>query len=195
MFDIPEGATPISDEDRQELKIKTITTREELNRWEQENINKAYDWIQKKRNLNILEEAQLRELHRQMFGIVWGWAGRFRTSNMNIGVDWPQIPIALRQFLDNVEYWINNQTYAEPEIAARFHHGLVHIHLFPNGNGRHARLACDILMEKHFELEPFDWGENLDVTSEVRNRYISALRAADKGDFSKLYDYLNISSK
>lgn len=194
MFDHPEGATPISEEGRQALKIKTISTREELNRWEQENINKAYDWIQKKRTLNVLEEVQLRELHRQMFGMVWGWAGQFRTSTMNIGVEWPQISVTLRHFLGNVEYWTSNQTYTKPEIAARYHHGLVQIHLFSNGNGRHARLACDILMEKQFELEPFDWGGNLNVTSDVRNRYISALQSADKGDFSELYKYLNIQS-
>ena len=194
MFDHPEGATPISEEDREALKIMTISTREELNRWEQENINKAYDWIQKKRTLNVLEEVQLRELHRQMFGMVWGWAGQFRTSTMNIGVEWPQISVTLRHFLGNVEYWTSNQIYTKPEIAVRYHHGLVQIHLFPNGNGRHARLACDILMEKQFELEPFDWGGNLNVTSDVRNRYISALQSADKGNYSELYKYLNIHS-
>ncbi len=192
MFDIPEGATPISAEDRQRLKIKTISTREELNRWEQENINKAYDWIQKKRSITITDEIMLRELHRQMFGMVWEWAGIYRITNANIGVEWPQIAIVLRQFLGNVSYWIERRVYTEPEIAARFHHGLVQIHLFPNGNGRHARMACDILMEKHFRLDPFDWGGNLNVTSDVRNRYIESLRTADKGNFDELYDFLGI---
>jgi Fic-DOC domain mobile mystery protein B len=192
MFNNPDGATPISEEDREGLKIKTITTREELNRWEQENINKAYDWIQKKRSITIIDELSLRELHRQMFGMVWQWAGLYRTSNTNIGVDWPQIPVALRQFLDNVIFWIENQTFAQDKIAARFHHGLVQIHLFPNGNGRHARLACDILMEKQFRLEPFDWGGNLNVTSNVRDRYIESLREADNGRYEMLYDYLRI---
>lgn len=192
MFDIPDGATPISEEDRQGLKIKTITTREELNRWEQENINKAYDWVQKKRSITITDNITLRELHRQMFGMVWQWAGTYRTSNTNIGVDWPQIPVALRKFLDNVHFWIVNQTYSQPEVAARFHHGLVQIHLFPNGNGRHARMACDILMEKQFGLDPFDWGSNLNVTSNVRERYIATLRAADNGNFEELYEFLGI---
>lgn len=192
MFNNPDGATPISEEDREGLKIKTITTREELNRWEQENINKAYDWIQKKRSITIIDELSLRELHRQMFGMVWQWAGLYRTSNTNIGVDWPQIPVALRQFLDNVLFWIETQTFAQDKIAARFHHGLVQIHLFPNGNGRHARLACDILMEKQFRLKPFDWGGNLNVTSGVRDRYIESLREADNGRYEMLYDYLRI---
>jgi Fic-DOC domain mobile mystery protein B len=192
MFDIPEGATPISEEDRQGLKIKTITTREELNRWEQENINKAYDWIQKKRSITITDEITLRELHVQMFGMVWQWAGTYRTSNTNIGVDWPQIPVSLRQLLDNVIFWMDNKPFSQPEIAARFHHGLVRIHLFPNGNGRHARMVCDILMEKQFRLEPFDWGGNLNVTSDVRNRYIESLRAADNGSFEELCNFLDI---
>src|ERR1039458_10357601 len=56
-----------------------------------------------------------------MLGDVWRWAGRFRTSERNIGIDYWQIPIALRQLLDDTKAWIEYHTYPPDEIALRFH--------------------------------------------------------------------------
>jgi len=193
MFENPSGATELTDEEKEGLKIRTITTRTELNRWEQENISKAHAWYQKKRSLTISDIDNLKTLHKKMFGTVWEWAGKFRRSNKNIGVNWPQIPIKAKILLDDVNYWIDHQTYSQPEICARFHHGLVAIHLFSNGNGRHARLASDIMMDKQFGLEPFEWGtEILSEKSGRRKEYISSLHAADKGDFKPLYIFLGL---
>ena len=121
-----------------------------------------------------------------MLGDVWRWAGRFRTSERNIGIDYWQIPIALRQLLDDTKAWIEYHTYPPDEIALRFHHRLVQIHPFPNGNGRHARLTADLLVMR-LGGERFSWGSaNLQDAGTVRQRYIAALQAADDHDIGPL---------
>lgn len=187
----PDGATPLDPDEKDGLKLSHITTREELNRWEQQNIAEAYDWLERSRKKEIPNEQFLRALHKKMLGKVWAWAGEFRRTNKNIGVDWPQIPMATRNMLDDVQYWIENNTYPPDEIAARFHHRLVEIHLFPNGNGRHARMAADHLLEKEFWREPFSWGSgNLMDQGDVRAKYISSLRSADQRDYSPLLEFV-----
>lgn len=192
MFEEPEGATPLDPDEAEGLKIAHISTREELNRWEQENIAQAYRWCERRRNKkNVVSEEFLIALHKQMLGKVWLWAGEFRRSDKNIGVDWRQIHIQLRQLVDDVNYWIEQETYSPEEIAVRFHHRLVQIHLFPNGNGRHARLATDRLLIDVFGLEPFTWGNaNIDRQGDVRSQYIQALRQADNHDYSELIAFV-----
>ena len=121
-----------------------------------------------------------------MFGEVWRWAGRFRMSERNLGIVFHEIPVALRQLLDDTRAWIEYQTYPPDEIAVRFHHRLVLIHSFPNGNGRHARLMADLLVMR-LGGERFSWGSaNLQDAGTVRQRYIAALRAADDQDIGPL---------
>ncbi|NVK44347.1 MAG: mobile mystery protein B [Oceanospirillaceae bacterium] len=192
IFDEPYGATPLDPDEAEGLKISHISTREELNRWEQENINQAYSWCEKRRNKkNVASEEFLTTLHKQMFGKVWQWAGDLRQSDKSIGIDWVQVPIELRQLLNDINYWIEHETYPPDEIAVRFHHRLVWIHLFPNGNGRHARLATDRLLIDVFGLEPFTWGNaNIDRQGDVRSQYIQALRQADNHDYPGLMKFV-----
>lgn len=126
-----------------------------------------------------------------MFGNVWKWAGKYRRTGKNIGVDWIRIPVELRVLLDDVRFWIDNKTYPAEEIGCRFHHRLVYIHLFPNGNGRHARVMTDILLEKTFGLKPFTWGSN-DLINEnmTRKSYIKALKAADGNNYKPLIAFV-----
>jgi len=125
-----------------------------------------------------------------MYGNVWRWAGRYRTSGKNIGIDAYRIPTELRQLLDDCRYWIENGTYEPDEIAVRFHHRIVSIHCYPNGNGRHARLAADLLL-KSMGKERFSWGgENLVDVGETRERYIAALQAADEHDIGPLLEFV-----
>jgi Fic-DOC domain mobile mystery protein B len=168
-----------------------ITTRGELNEWEQANIVAAAQWLVGRR-LDPLADDYLRELHRRMFGRTWKWAGQFRRSNKNIGVDWPTIPVALRDMLADVRHWVEHRTYPAREIAVRFHHRLVAIHCFPNGNGRHARLCADVLLERMGEA-PLDWGAELNNPSQARNRYIVALRSADRGDSGPLLKFAGVA--
>jgi len=190
-FENPPGATSLDPDELEGLKLKHITTRGELDRWEQENIGDAMDWLERRRKGDILTEEFIKTLHDKMLGKIWTWAGTFRKSGKNIGVDWRTIGIELRQLLDDVRFWIENKTYPEDEIAARFHHRLVAIHLFPNGNGRHARLMADVLLSDVFEKAPFTWGNsNLTAENDVRAKYIAALRAADGHDYNQLMEFV-----
>ena len=173
-----DAATPLTPEERDALIPTYITLRRELNEVEQIGIADADRWGFSRRR-NVLDEDFLHALHKRMFGSVWKWAGDFRTTPRNIGVEAWQIAPDLRQLLGDVQYWIEHQTYAPDEIAVRFHHRLVWIHPFPNGNGRFSRLAADLLAIQ-LGGERFSWGSgNLVATAELRRRYIDALRAAD----------------
>jgi len=180
-----DGGTELTEEEREGLIPSYITLRSELNEAEQANILEAEEWaFARKRDL--LEEKFLNNLHRRMYGNVWRWAGRYRTSGKNIGIDAYQIPTDLRNLLNDVRYWIDQKTYPADEISARFHHRLTFIHCYPNGNGRHARMATDLLLVSISD-KPLTWG-NVDLVDpgETRDAYIAALRAADKHDIAPL---------
>lgn len=184
-LDYPAGATPLDADELERLIPSHITTQGELNEWEQLNIVQGENWARRQRK-EILNETFLRQLHRQMFGETWKWAGEFRKSDKNVGVDWLQIGIELKKLLDDVRYQVMHGSFAADEIAVRFHHRLVAIHLFPNGNGRHARLMADLLV-KRLGRTRFSWGSrSLVDASETRQNYIAALRAADARDIAPL---------
>ena len=188
---VPEdgGKTPLTHEEREGLIPSYITLRRELNEAEQANIIEAETWASKRKN-SVLEIKVLNELHRRMFGNVWKWAGKFRTSGKNIGVDAYRIAMDLQELIDDCSYWIENGTYEPDEIAARFHHRLVYIHPYPNGNGRHARRAADLLL-KLLGRPRFTWGSvSLTDPSKTRAKYISALQAADNHDYAPLFAFV-----
>lgn len=190
-FTYPEGATPLIPEEQEGLKLKHITTRGELDRWEQENIQDALAWLERKRKFEVLEEAFLCQLHQKMFSKVWKWAGTFRRTNKNIGIHWTQVPLELRRLLDDTKAWIEFKSYSADEIAYRFHHRLVWIHLFPNGNGRHFRLMADVILGKILRQEAFSWRKgDLSSASEVRKKYIKALKAADQYEYKLLSEFV-----
>lgn len=186
------GQTPLDEDEKDGLLVKTITTRSELDEFEQLNIEEAKVWLLKTSFTvdKIISDAFIIELHKRMFNKVWRWAGSYRKSNKNIGVDKFEIPIQLRLLLDDTKYWIDNKTFPEDEIALRFSHRLVKIHLFPNGNGRHSRLIADILINKGFGKDEFTWGSiNLTNMGNVRTSYLNALKKADEGDYKDLLNF------
>jgi len=189
-FDDPdEAATPLDEEEREALIPSYITTRGELNEAEQANILEAEEWAFTRKR-DVLNERFLDDLHKRMLGRVWRWAGTHRRSGKSVGIDAYQIPTALRQMINDCRYWMEHHTYPPDEIAARFHHRLVWIHAYTNGNGRHARLATDLLL-KSLGRQRFSWGrESLVDTGETRQRYVEALRAADKHDFGPLLEFV-----
>jgi len=190
-FDYPEGATPIGPDETEGLILTHITTRGELDRWEQDNIVEALIWLDKTIPTDILNEQFIKELHWHMFANVWKWAGHFRLSDKNIGGPWYLIPTNLKNLCDDVCLWIELKEEPPDEMAIRFHHRLVLIHPFPNGNGRHARLMTDLLLENILNCSRFTWGsENLARTGDARQRYISALRAADKYNYEPLRKFV-----
>ena len=187
----PEGATPIDANEIEGLLLTHITTQAELDRWEQDNINEALAWVEERKPADILNEPFMKLLHKKMFCNVWKWAGKFRKSEKNIGVSWYKISIELKQLCDDVKYWIEHKPFSYDEIAARFHHRLVSIHLFPNGNGRHAGLVADILLENILDNPPFTWGNaNLAKSGDDRKRYIESLVAADRSDYGPLMKFV-----
>ena len=184
-----DGQTPLDEDEKSELRIPSVTTREELDEFEQQNIESAVEWTISRAftTEQVLDEAFVKQLHMRMFGDVWKWAGQFRKTNKNIGVDKFQIGIGLRTLLDDGRYWIDNDTYPADEIAIRCKHRLVSIHCFANGNGRHARLYADVLIEKIFDRPLFTWGSAaLLRPGESRAAYLSASQKADEGDVGPL---------
>jgi Fic-DOC domain mobile mystery protein B len=180
------GATPLEPDEVAGLIPKHITTQRDLNEWEQSNIVEAVRWADSQSTGDVLTQAYLRELHRRMFDGTWTWAGRYRTSDKNIGVDWSQITDQTERLLGDARYWIEHGTWSPAECAVRFHHRLVWIHLFPNGNGRHARLCADILVSR-LGAAPLTWGQRSSIDPEnLRETYIRSLRAADAGDIKAL---------
>lgn len=185
-----DGATPLDPDEADELVI-SVTTRSELNELEEANIEEAQAWavdaaLLRRRPRDVLTEAFLYELHARMFGEVWAWAGRVRNTNKNIGIDKAYVRSAVRDLIADARLWREQRIHEPDELAVRFHHRLVAIHPFPNGNGRHARLLADLLVQQAGRPE-FSWGGgNLVTTEELRARYIGALRAADQGDIHPL---------
>jgi Fic-DOC domain mobile mystery protein B len=186
LFAQPDDATPLDAEEREGLLQTWITTRADLNEAEQANIDGAVAWTERRRDADILTEGFVFELHKRMFGDVWSWAGSTRKTGKNIGIDPVQIHIQLGGLLRDARYWVDNKSFPPDEIAVRLHHGLVAIHPFPNGNGRHARLVADLLIVQ-LGGAPFSWGGGtLRDIGTLRAEYIAALRAADQHDFAPL---------
>ena len=191
--DLPYGATPI-DPDEAEGLIPSISTRAELNTFEALNIVEALGWAHGRKRIHreLLSIETLRLLHKRMFNKTWRWAGSIRITEKSIGVAPHQILPSLRGLTDDAKYWLEFGTYEPPEIAARFHHRLVQIHPFPNGNGRHARFATDLLCEwQGWNLS--EWGST-DLASEtaIRKRYIEVLRQADSHDIEGLIEFMGL---
>jgi len=188
-LDYINGQMFLEEEEKDGLLILTISTRGELDEFEQQNIEKAVQWILGrafKPELFFTEEF-VRMLHKRMYADVWAWAGEFRKTNKNISVDKWKVPSDLKYLLDDAKYWHENNTYTQDEIAVRFKHRIVSIHCFPNGNGRHSRLMADIIIEKIYKQPVFSWGAaNLTDEGDTRKSYLKAVKTADTGDYSLL---------
>jgi len=187
-----DGQTPLSLDETEGLLIATIATRGELDEFEQQNIEEAIQWALSK-SLNtktIFTEQFIKTLHKHMYGQVWAWAGSFRKTNKNIGIDKWEISTALKALLDDGLFWIEHNTFTPDEIAVRFKHKLVSIHCFSNGNGRHSRLIADIIIDKIYRQPVFTWGaKNLVKQGDNRTNYIKAIKEADKNNYKPLLQF------
>lgn len=194
MFKEPDGATPLDPDEIKGLKFKHITTRGELNELEQANIQQGLRWLQRRRTGDVLTDEFTRNLHTRLFGEVWSWAGSYRQTEKNIGIDPLQIAVQLRELYENAKFWVEHNTYNPLEAAARYHHRLTQIHPFVNGNGRHARISADTLLKDYYGHLPIDWakGNTLEISGARRNDYITALRAADAQRFDLLFDFVGL---
>jgi len=185
------GNTPLDPDEIEGLIPRHVTTQAELNQVEQANILEASAWALGQKHPKLLTDTYLKQLHKRMFGDVWKWAGTYRKSLKNIGVMPQTIPTEVRLLCEDTRHWMEHRTYDWIGIGARFHHRLVAIHPFPNGNGRHARMATDLLLATN-DQNPFTWGR-LDRTrteTQVRARYLAALKAADNHDLNPLLEFV-----
>ena len=187
-FQYAPGATPLDPDEAAGLVPSHITTQADLNAWEQANILQAVRWVARQKKRDLLTEGFVRDLHRRMFDQTWKWAGTFRQSNKNIGVDWTKVAVKLRNLLDNTRFQIDHKVFEPDELVIRFHHQLVWVHAFPNGNGRHARLMADVLAQQLGRPRMTWGGADVELVSmgTVRDRYLRALREADQGQWSAL---------
>jgi Fic-DOC domain mobile mystery protein B len=187
-FHADDHVTPLTQEERDGLIPTHITLRGELNELEQKNIAEADRWaFERKRN--VLDEGFLKGLHRRMFDSVWRWAGKYRESEKNPGIEPFRIQPEVRQITDDASFWIEHKSHSPDELAVRFHHRLVFVHPFPNGNGRWSRLAADMLIVQQSGPR-FTWGRaNLQAKGDVRRAYIDALHAADNHDLEPLIKF------
>jgi len=191
-LDYIDGQTPLDEEEKEGLLIPTIATRGELDEFEQQNIEQAVQWSLERsfKPDTVFTEEFVRMVHKRMYADVWAWAGEFRKSNKNIGVDKWQIATELRNLLDDTKFWYTNNSYSPDEISIRFKHRLVGIHCFANGNGRHSRLMADIIIEKIFKQPVFSWGAaSLNSKGDARIAYLKAIKAADKGVIQPLINF------
>ena len=187
-----EGQTPLDEDEKEGLLIRTISTRGELDEFEQANIQQAVEWTISNKFIadEIITEDFILLTHKKMFNEVWKWAGTKRKTNKNIGVDKYQILVELQKLLKDCRYWIDNKTYEPDEIAIRFSHRLVSIHVFPNGNGRHSRLMADIIISNIFNKPVFTWGSSdLSKSGTMRKRYLDAIYDADIGILKPLIEF------
>jgi Fic-DOC domain mobile mystery protein B len=185
LFDADENATPLAPNERDGLIPTHVTLRGELNELEQKNIAAGDVWAFSRKR-DVTDEDFLKSLHRRMFGEVWRWASDYRTTEKNIGVLPHLIGIEMRQALDDVKYQIEHKSYEPDELAVRFHHKLVSIHPFANGNGRWSRMAGDLMITQ-LGGQRFSWGgAHLQPSGAARKAYIAALKAADNHDFGPI---------
>jgi Fic-DOC domain mobile mystery protein B len=193
-YKYPEGATPL-DPDAAKGLIPRLRIQSELNEFEQSNIQSALEWALKSRKLKqeLLSIEGIKLLHKKMFDLTWKWAGKFRTHNTNLGVNWYMVPEELKKLCDDVRYWEEHKTYQLVELAVRFHHRLVSVHPFPNGNGRVSRLAADLFLEYRNEA-PLSWGASIELVAEsdARKEYLSALREADQARYERLIRFAKV---
>lgn len=197
LFDEPEGATPLDPDQAQQLIPSWVATRADLNAVERENISRAVAWASSRNGPKTLQllmrDSMMRDLHARMFGDVWKWAGQYRLHDTNIGASWPYVPTQVHDLLADVTAQAGDRAalpWSEDEIAIRFHHRLVAIHPFPNGNGRHARLAADLLATA-LGRPVFTWGaRDLSLAGTAREVYLAALRVADESrDYASLVKF------
>ena len=194
--DQPLGATPLDDVSG--LRSDSVFTRRDLDEVETINIYQAFEWLSGARVEDVFTVDFYVTLHRKMFCDVWDWAGVLRTQTGDqVGHPFVRAEQVAAE-LGRVAYefyrdW-ESQDGALLTFLARYHHALVVVHPFNNGNGRWSRLATDAILICELDEPPLEWGSDdlaLGVDSEERQSYIAALRSADAFDFQPLVHYLS----
>jgi Fic-DOC domain mobile mystery protein B len=190
--DYISGQSPLPPSWKKDL-IPPINTYQELNEHESLSIRHAIQKFQfgGRKTWPVSDFQFVKKLHREMYDGVWIWAGQFRLSNqeLNIGVEAGKISMELARACQDCQFWMQNQTYSAAETAVRYHHKIVSIHPFPNGNGRLSRFIGNLTMMSLGE-EVLSWGgEDISKAGATRDEYITALQEADGKRFERLLSF------
>ena len=184
-------------EDVSDLVLSTLSDRRARNAAELETITRAYNKYifrarRRKPGTGWLTEDVICCVHREMFGGIWAWAGKFRTVEVNIGVTWHTIPEQVRLLCDDFKYWDSpDSAMSVFEVAARLQNRLTRIHPFKNGNGRHARLMTDIFFySRRHALPQWPQLQLMIQGDQIRQEYIAAMKKADGDDYSGLMAFI-----
>jgi Fic-DOC domain mobile mystery protein B len=188
-LDYAPGQTPLDPDEAAGLIPSHIATHDQLNEWELANILEGERWAFARKKI-IFDSKFICTLHKRMFGDTWRWAGKFRRTEKNIGIDPLRIAAALKDLCEDLGTQLENKSFSLDEIAARFSYRLVAIHPFANGNGRLSRSAADLLLVQQ-GAQRFSWGAaSRDAPEIVRARYVEALRNADAKDYGALIAFV-----
>ncbi len=186
-----DDATPLDDISGLKLPSDKVYTIKEIYVAEANNIALAtikYLSAPPSKKVAPFSYGWLSELHKEMFGNVWDWAGKFRQVELSIGIKAYQVPTALKELVDDIAYWKTNKTFDIYEITTRIHHRAVQIHPFQNGNGRWSRMLANIYLRQNNSM-PVKWQEDLlSKENPKRDEYIQALKDADNGDYSSFIE-------
>ena len=153
------------------------------------NQKEALGWIasfvKEKRNIR---EADMLSLHEiTLKGISEHWAGKYKTSqNRILGSKLRTTPpYKVSSEMASLVHSLNANpdNYNPLELAAFAHHELVRIHPFVDGNGRVARLLCNLVLMKH-GYPP------IMVRVKDRKKYYECLEKAHFGNMKAFADFI-----
>ncbi|TPG44601.1 Fic/DOC family protein [Flavobacterium pectinovorum] len=133
------------------------------------------------------------EIHKIAFGKLYDWAGKWRKTEVSVGQLLPPKPTmilqAMYQFLDNLNFKLSISKTRNEQIDCLVyaHYEFIKIHPFNNGNGRTGRILMNIVALK-FGYQPLQLHYR---EGESRKFYISAMKAADNGNFKMLTELIS----
>lgn len=149
-----------------------------------------YDLIERGKNYTISEKL-IRSIHQIITRETEKeYAGQYRNSNVFIAgaKHVPPDALGVPKLMQGMIDWLNQNRKRLHiiELAALFHHKLVYIHPFFDGNGRVTRLIMNLLlMQQGYPLTI--------ILKNDRKKYYDVLAKADKGNYLPLINFISQS--
>ena len=177
------GWTPSPEENKLSLTEKNL-----INEFEAKGIAASELFVFSLDNEIIFSTQLILEIHRIAFEELYDWAGKWRTTQVNVGQFVPpdpsQILQLMYQFIDNLNFKIEEAKNSEEHISSLSyaHYEFVRIHPFNNGNGRTGRIVMNLCALK-FGYKPLELYRR---EGDSRKIYIDAMKSGDAGNFEPL---------
>jgi len=146
-----------------------------------------YDLVDRHKQ-NTISEKLIRSIHQIVVQETEKeQAGKYRDANVFImgAKHTPPDAFEISRLMNNLIIWLkqNNKKISTVELAALFHHKLVQIHPFLDGNGRTARLIMNLILMK--DAYPLTI-----ILKNDRKKYYGVLAKADAGDYTPLVNFI-----